>query len=105
MFTLSLQKTISIASLLVCLTSMPYAATAQQFGLQQKQTIEQLQRHHNLSPAFSTRKNDNSEITAHCWTISQCNQMISDCISVGGQFRTGITDHKTGATSEGSCTL
>ncbi len=46
---------------------------------------------------------ENSEATAHCWTVASCNQMISDCESVGGWFRIGITDFNTGATSEGSC--
>lgn len=55
--------------------------------------------------AFATKKGEDSQITAHCWTVSECNQMISDCYSVGGSFRTGITTYDTGATSEGSCTL
>lgn len=55
--------------------------------------------------AFTAKKGTVNPITAHCWTVSECNQMISDCISVGGSFHTGITDMDTGAPSEGSCTL
>ncbi len=60
---------------------------------------------HRASNSFSNGKPKDSHITAHCWTVAECNDMISDCISVGGSFHSGIRDHKTGATSEGSCTL
>ena len=55
--------------------------------------------------AFTTPRAGDSKLISYCWTVSECNQMISDCISVGGDFNTGITDIDTGATSEGSCSL
>lgn len=40
-----------------------------------------------------------------CYSVSECNIMISDCISVGGDFVPGTYDPKTGAPSAGYCRL
>tara|TARA_R110002111_G_scaffold54777_9_gene94499 strand:- start:1855 stop:2166 length:312 start_codon:yes stop_codon:yes gene_type:complete len=103
MFTLTLKKTLS--TLVIVASFITFSASAQQFELNGAQTLKKAQQHRGLNPKFSAPQGDHSKITAHCWTVSECNQMISDCISVNGSFRSGITDHKTGATSEGSCTL
>lgn len=105
MFTLNFKKSIAVGAVVSSLMAFPSIGSTQQFELKRYKSMQRSHQQQALSPTFSARKSGNSKITAHCWTIAECNQMISDCISVGGHFRHGITDHNTGATSEGSCTL
>lgn len=74
-------------------------------SLEIKRSATRSSRAPSSARAFTTPRGGDSKLISYCWTISECNQMISDCISVGGNFNTGITDIDTGATSEGSCHL
>lgn len=107
MFTLTLKKSLSISAMVVSLITFSQSATAQQFELKNNniQSMQKARQSQGISPAFSARKDEGSKITAKCWTVSECSQMISDCASVNGWFHSGITDPTNGATSEGSCTL
>jgi hypothetical protein len=105
MFIVNLKKFIALGAVLTSLMAFSPIASAQQFELNRFKSMQKSHQQQAISPSFSARKSGTNKITAHCWTIAECNEMISDCISVGGHFRHGITDHNTGATSEGSCTL
>ena len=50
-------------------------------------------------------KDDTTTGAPTCYSVSECNIMISDCISVGGDFVPGTYDPKTGAPSAGYCRL
>jgi hypothetical protein len=54
---------------------------------------------------LSAGKKDDNKLISYCWTVQACNQMISDCYSVGGNFHPGIYDPKNGAVKEGYCSL
>jgi hypothetical protein len=57
------------------------------------------------SSKFSNGQRGGSEATVDCYSIQECNQMISDCISVGGTFEPGTHDPYTGAVNNGRCRL
>ncbi|AEG01751.1 hypothetical protein [Methylomonas methanica] len=57
------------------------------------------------SNTFGSKGGDDTGGVPYCWSVSECNQMISDCISVGGEFVEGTTDPKTGAPNAGYCRL
>ena len=45
------------------------------------------------------------QYTPMCHSVSECNDMISDCISVGGDFVPGTEDPNTSAPNAGYCRL
>ena len=54
---------------------------------------------------LSTGKKDDNKLISRCWGVEACNQMISDCIAVGGDFHPGLEDPETGAPGQGYCSL